>query len=139
VNSVRNGWGGLIRVRDLIARDGFSAPDSPGETPFLAGDQVRFRPRVGFHRLVAAVSLGLTALPVTASWRKTVKLADAAAWENVTNGSNTLDESVTVFADTAVEQGSAGTRLAADVLRCVAGVCSLDYPHGRFFLVAFSH
>ena len=97
--------GRLIRVRDLIARNGFSLPDAPGATPFLAGDQVRFRPRVGFHRLAAAISLGFTALPVTASWRNTVKLADAATWENVTNGSYTLDEAVTVFADTLWNRG----------------------------------
>jgi hypothetical protein len=97
--------GRLIRVRDLIVRNEFSLPDAPGATPFLAGDQVRFRPRVGFHRLAAAISLGFSALPVTASWRNTVKLADAATWENVTNGSYTLDEAVTVFADALWNRG----------------------------------
>jgi hypothetical protein len=97
--------GRLLRVRDSIAREGFMIANAPGATPFVAGEQVRFRPRVGFHRLAAAIALGYEQVPVTASWRQTVKLADAPTWRNVVNESYTLDEAVRVFADTFWDRG----------------------------------
>ena len=90
--------GRLIRVRDIIAREGFNVSLSPGAIPYLAGEEVRFRPRIGWHRLASAISLDYDAIPMVVSWRRLIRLSEVESWVNVKNGSFTTDEAVKIFA-----------------------------------------